>query len=101
MLSTKPRIGYPPTIAELWATVDFQDKLGNVFTFVHREYGHGRIGTGISTVQVYVEDGERPTKTERLEDESMIVWPKMKLATNLIIVSTRSDVFLCTWDRRE
>lgn len=55
---------HSPSIENLKAAVMFHAELKDASTLVHCGYGHGRTGTGISAIQLYVEDGKQPTKME-------------------------------------
>ena len=57
-----------PSIQNLKAAATFHDELKDAVTLVHCGFGHGRTGTGISAIQLYAENGKRPTEEEWLED---------------------------------
>lgn len=53
------------SIDNLKASVEFHDKRKGAATFVHCGYWYGWTGIGISAIQLYAENGLRPTKLER------------------------------------
>jgi hypothetical protein len=55
---------HSPSIENLKAAVKFHAEFEGAVTLVHCGYGQGRTGTGISAIQLYAEDGERPTERE-------------------------------------
>lgn len=65
-----------PSIQNLKAATDFHEKLQGAVTLVHCGYGHGRTGTGISAIQLYAEDGKRPTEREWIQDNYVEVMAK-------------------------
>ena len=76
-LLTKAKITYrhyktvdfnSPSLDFLKAAVKFHADFKGAVTLVHCGYGHGRTGTGISAIQLYAENGQRPTETEWIKD---------------------------------
>ena len=65
-----------PSIENLKAAVKFHAELKDAVTLVHCGYGHGRTGTGISTIQLYAEDGKRPTQREWIVENCVEIMAK-------------------------
>ncbi|KAF9643782.1 hypothetical protein BDM02DRAFT_3122951 [Thelephora ganbajun] len=59
---------HSPSIDNLKAAVEFHANFKDAVTLVHCGFGHGRTGTGISAIQLYAENGERPTEQEWIRD---------------------------------
>ena len=77
-----------PSIEDLKAAVKFHAEFKGAVTLVHCGYGHGRTGTGISTIQLYAEDGKRPTEWEWITDNHVELMAKDEVK-NLQILAER------------
>ena len=74
-----------PSIEDLKAAVEFHAQFKDAATLVHCGYGHGRTGTGISAIQLYAEDGERPTAREWIVDNRVEIMAKDQVANLMVL----------------
>ena len=60
-----------PSTKDLKEAAAFHESFPTAVTLIHCGYGHGRTGTGVSAIQLYVSDGVCPTEQQWVIDNKV------------------------------